>query len=386
MTHFAARTLSRLALLLSLLAGVPLLAADPRADALHAQLQRIFSEKKFEARKLGPSRWTDGGKFYTTLEPAAAAGDNPDAQDIVRYDAATGARQVLVPAASLVAGAGGTPLEVDDFAWSGDGAKILLFANTKKVWRRNTRGDYWVLEYPGGRLRKLGAGAARGDPHVREVLPRRNARRLRPEERSLRRRSGERKAHPSDLGRISHDHQRHLRLGLRGRVRPARRLPLEPRRKRHRVLAFRRQRHRGVFADQRHGHALPRRHEDPVSQGRNDEPGRQDRDRVRLGRRAALGGAAGRPAQHVRAADGVGQPRRGRPPAAQPAPERERRVARRREDRQGAAHAARRGRRRGSTSSTNGNGCRAASSSGSATGTAGGTPTRLPGTPRRCGC
>ena len=156
MTRLLDRTFSRLSLLLPLLAVAPLFAADPpRADALHAQLERIFSKKELEAKKLGPFRWTDGGKFYTTVEPWAA-GDSSKPGDLVRYDASTGARQVLVPAASLVPAPGGQPLKIDDFSWSGDGTKLLIFTNTRKVWRHNTRGDYWVLENPGARLRKLG--------------------------------------------------------------------------------------------------------------------------------------------------------------------------------------------------------------------------------------
>ncbi len=159
MTRLGARSLSRVVLLLLLFPGAPLVAADPpRGDGLHAQLERIFAKKEFEAKKFEPSRWTDGGKSFTTAESSAAVSDAPDAKDIVRYDAATGARRVVVSAASLVPEPGAKSLVFDDYAWSGDGAKLLLFTNTKKVWRQNTRGDYWVLEIAGARLRELGAG------------------------------------------------------------------------------------------------------------------------------------------------------------------------------------------------------------------------------------
>ena len=40
-------------------------------------------------------------------------------------------------------------------------AKLLIFTNTRKVWRQNTRGDYWVLESSRGgeRSEQVGAGA-----------------------------------------------------------------------------------------------------------------------------------------------------------------------------------------------------------------------------------
>ena len=34
--------------------------------------------------------------------------------------------------------------------------KVLLFTNTKQVWRINTKGDYWVLNIATGKLQQLG--------------------------------------------------------------------------------------------------------------------------------------------------------------------------------------------------------------------------------------
>jgi dipeptidyl-peptidase 4 len=147
----------RLAAVLALVGSVAasaLRAADPKPDALNAQLERIFARKEFEAKTFGPYQWTEGGKAYTTLEPSATA---PDRKDLVRYDAATGVRRVLVPASTLV-GADGKPLEVEGYSWSDDGKRLLVFANAKRVWRQKTRGDYWVLDVAAGKLQKLGGG------------------------------------------------------------------------------------------------------------------------------------------------------------------------------------------------------------------------------------
>ncbi len=139
-----------------LLAPLALLAqptAKP-ADPLPDQLDRIFNKKAYEEKTFGPFQWLEGGKAYTTVEPSPAA---TDGKDIVRYDSATGARRVLVSASSLVPTPGGKPLAIDGYAWSADGKKLLIFTNTKKVWRQNTRGDYWVLDVATGQLRKVGA-------------------------------------------------------------------------------------------------------------------------------------------------------------------------------------------------------------------------------------
>jgi dipeptidyl-peptidase-4 len=133
-------------------------AADPRLDAVDARLERIFAKKDFEPKKFGPYRWNADNRSYSTLEDAPAG--SPGARDIVRYDLATGTRKVLVAASSLVPAPGGKPLEVQDYDWSKDGKRLLVFTNTKRVWRRETRGDYWVLDVGTGKLKKLGADAA----------------------------------------------------------------------------------------------------------------------------------------------------------------------------------------------------------------------------------
>src|SRR6202021_1442983 len=46
-----------------------------------------------------------------------------------------------------------------DYAWSKDKSRVLIFTNTAQVWRRNTRGDYWVLDLKSGSLQKLGGDA-----------------------------------------------------------------------------------------------------------------------------------------------------------------------------------------------------------------------------------
>src|SRR2546422_5348827 len=107
----------------------------------------------FAPQRFGPARWIDGGAAYTTVEPSADPGGG---SDIVRYETATGARAVAVTARQLVPAGDTVPLEIDDYAWSADGAHLLVFTNTRRVWRQNTRGDYWVLDRRSGSLKRLG--------------------------------------------------------------------------------------------------------------------------------------------------------------------------------------------------------------------------------------
>jgi dipeptidyl-peptidase-4 len=79
--------------------------------------------------------------------------------DIVRYDAASGARTVLLAGSALIPEGKTAALDIDDYAWSQDGRRLLVFTNTRKVWRSNTRGDYWILELASRRLHQVGNGA-----------------------------------------------------------------------------------------------------------------------------------------------------------------------------------------------------------------------------------
>lgn len=51
---------------------------------------------------------------------------------------------------------GQKPLAFRSFSFSDDDKKVLLFTNTKKVWRLNTRGDYWVYDRSANTLKQVG--------------------------------------------------------------------------------------------------------------------------------------------------------------------------------------------------------------------------------------
>ena len=123
-----------------------------RAKALDDQLGQIFSAAAYQVPRFGPARWLPDGSWYTTVERSA----DGNGRDIVRYDAATGARSVLISSKQLMPTGVSQPLAIDNYVWSSDGKRLLIFTNTRKVWRDNTRGDYYVLDIADGKLRKLG--------------------------------------------------------------------------------------------------------------------------------------------------------------------------------------------------------------------------------------
>lgn len=126
--------------------------AAAQSPAATASLHQEFVEHAFAVEPYGPVRWVDGGKGYTTLEstPGTTA-----VKEIVRYDTATGQRQVLVAAQQLIPRGAQQALTIDDYACSTDLSRVLIFTNTQRVWRANTRGDYWVIDRQTGEIRRL---------------------------------------------------------------------------------------------------------------------------------------------------------------------------------------------------------------------------------------
>ncbi|MCZ0211460.1 DPP IV N-terminal domain-containing protein, partial [Streptomyces sp. UMAF16] len=64
----------------------------------------------------------------------------------------------LISAAELTPTGATEPLAVRNFFFSNDEKKLLIYTNSKKVWRYDTRGDYWVLNLINKKLTKLGKG------------------------------------------------------------------------------------------------------------------------------------------------------------------------------------------------------------------------------------
>ncbi|MCX6560997.1 MAG: S9 family peptidase [Candidatus Aminicenantes bacterium] len=133
--------------------SIGMMSQEKAADASLLTLDRIFASRDFAAERFGPARWMRDGETYTTLEPSP---DLKGGRDLVLYRAVSGLKSVLVPAVKLVPTGASDPIAIESYEWSPDGKVLILFTNSKRVWRQNTRGDFWTYEMSTGRLRRLG--------------------------------------------------------------------------------------------------------------------------------------------------------------------------------------------------------------------------------------
>src|SRR5215217_3778788 len=134
-----------------LLLLVPAFAQDP-------SLLTVDSLFTYRTRFLGPVQWQADGGGYLAFEPSPT---KKDFVDIVRYDVNTGTRTVKVSAEKLTPTGATEPLSIEEFTFTPDEQKLLIFTNSARVWRSNTRGDYWVLDLKANTLRKLGGPDAK---------------------------------------------------------------------------------------------------------------------------------------------------------------------------------------------------------------------------------
>ena len=145
-----------LALFLSTMLPASLLsfyAGGEEESPKYLTLERIFASQEFQPERFGPARWLDDGKGFLTLEKSAVY---REARDLVLYEVPTGKRQVLIAAQRFIPAGDKKPLFVENYEFSKDKKKLLIFTNSQRVWRQNTRGDYWVLDPGSGQLQRLG--------------------------------------------------------------------------------------------------------------------------------------------------------------------------------------------------------------------------------------
>lgn len=150
--HTFARPLAFALLAMAWLSPPPAAAQTVRPPAGRITLERLFHTSDFASAPLPAVVWMKDGRSYLDMRADPAGG-----VDIVRVDLVTGNVTELADA-SLLVDATGRRMEVEEIALSPDESKALLFANSVRVWRSNTRGVYYVLDLASGKVSPIVVG------------------------------------------------------------------------------------------------------------------------------------------------------------------------------------------------------------------------------------
>ncbi len=130
-------------LALALSAAVPSFAAGPELT-----IEDLYVKGTFRARGAARPDWMEDGVSYSTLT----------SEGLVKNSIATGEKTLLVPMSAFVPEGSAKPVSIEGLDWSKDKSKLVVYTNSQRVWRMNTRGDYWIVDVPSGKIHQLGAG------------------------------------------------------------------------------------------------------------------------------------------------------------------------------------------------------------------------------------
>ncbi|MDQ6885806.1 MAG: S9 family peptidase [Gemmatimonadota bacterium] len=132
---------------------VPLGRAGAQAHAESLSVERIFSGSTLRSAPMPAPLWLRDGHSALSLRANAGGGT-----DIIRTELGSGVETVLVGAEALKA-EDGARISVEEITLSPDEAKALLFHNSVRVWRQNTRGVYHLLDLATKRLSAVSSSA-----------------------------------------------------------------------------------------------------------------------------------------------------------------------------------------------------------------------------------
>jgi dipeptidyl-peptidase 4 len=94
----------------------------------------------------GEIKWSDDGNSYFRIEK----------NELIQYTLPDNKPTMMLSREEITPKGSTNPLQLSYFSFSGDQQKVLLFTNTKRVWRLKTKGDYWILDRKSGSLAQLG--------------------------------------------------------------------------------------------------------------------------------------------------------------------------------------------------------------------------------------
>ncbi|HLA64115.1 MAG TPA: DPP IV N-terminal domain-containing protein, partial [Rhodothermales bacterium] len=160
-----------------LFAALLVLSASPAwaqsAGRTTLSLETLFASPTFTPRFFEGGRWAERGPvlLYVDADPASGA------TSLVELNLETDARRTLIEGGRLArpdltddtgtsgdAGAdeGATRglIQIEDYAYSADGSKVLLYTDSEQVWRLNTKGYYYVYDLASGRVTPVAARTA----------------------------------------------------------------------------------------------------------------------------------------------------------------------------------------------------------------------------------
>jgi dipeptidyl-peptidase 4 len=91
-------------------------------------------------------KWLPNSNTYYTIKDG----------NLIIKDPIKNKAKLIIDGKNLMKPGSAEKMDIDDFAVTNDSKKILLFTNTQKVWRQNTKGDYYIFNTTNNLLQQVG--------------------------------------------------------------------------------------------------------------------------------------------------------------------------------------------------------------------------------------
>jgi len=95
-------------------------------------IERLFGGNEFSGEHWGGIVWAKSGAGFYKLEKAESPREG---NDLVFFRGASTNREIILPAHAFRTPGDSATLSVERFEFSDDESKLLLFTNSKRVWR-----------------------------------------------------------------------------------------------------------------------------------------------------------------------------------------------------------------------------------------------------------
>lgn len=121
----------------------------------------IVYSVSINAQRGGALKWNEAGNAYYTTEKG----------EIVKYNLPDFNKVVLVEKSALISNDKKTEFTIKNFFVSNNEQVFLIFTNTKKVWRYESRGDYFIYNKSTNSLQQLGKGLPESSLMFAKISP-----------------------------------------------------------------------------------------------------------------------------------------------------------------------------------------------------------------------
>lgn len=136
------------------LMSVPTVSAQQAKATL--TLEDIHASGKFSSRSFRGGRWADEGPVIRFIERDRDSGQS----SLMSYNLENERRDVMIDGAKLYADDVERHIEIEDYAYSSNGRQVLLYTDSERVWRTNTKGFYYLFDLESEQLTPISDRAA----------------------------------------------------------------------------------------------------------------------------------------------------------------------------------------------------------------------------------